>query len=249
LILSTAKAFSYASLFERVIDVLTMFLGTINRSWDKDKRAKAYLIFGQGYIGLAEYEKGDSFFQKALAITDDPVSKVNVLCSMGSMSSYSCNYDDALAALNQALEIISAESTNKSTKSWSEIAALVHLQIGDVLSEQGKHDLDALESYERALVIMKEDDLGDAERLEGIYKGFGLAGNLAFLYVGIGVVHARLGNWDEAIDYLKLAHSYIVGTDSLVFVQKIVKTLGEYASINTSWMNDCVTIHRNGRIS
>jgi hypothetical protein len=39
---------------------------------------------------------------------------------------------------------------------------------------------------------MKEDDPGDAE-------------NLALLYDGIGVVHARLGNWDEAIDYLKLA--------------------------------------------
>ena len=82
-----------------------------------------------------------------------------------------------------------------------------------------------------------------------MYQGIGLAGDLALLYDGIGVVHARLGNWDEAIDYLKLAHSYIVGTDSLVFVQKIVKTLGEYASINTSWMNDYVTIHRNGRIS
>ena len=159
---------------------------------------------------------------------------------------------------HQALEILSAESgessRDKSTKGLSNHAtALVHARIGDVLSEQGKHDLDALESYERALVIMKEDDLGIAERLEGMYQGFGLAGNLALLYVGIGVVHARLGNWDEAIKALKLAHSYIVGTDtntwSLVFVQKIVKTLGEYASINTSWMNDCVTIHRNGRIS
>ena len=46
---------------------------------------------------------------------------------------------------------------------------------------------------------MKEDDPGDAE-------------NLALLYDGIGVVHARLGNWDEAIDYLKLAHSCCTGT-------------------------------------
>ena len=213
-ILSIAVEFSKSSLNDEVIDILTMFLGTINRSWDREKRAAAYLVFGKGYTNLTEYEKAASFLHKALAITDDTERKVAVLRQMGSISEFSCNYDDALAALNQALEIISAESTNKSTKSWSEIAALVHLQIGDVLSEQGKHDLDALESYERALVIMKEDDLGDAERLEGIYKGFGLAGNLAFLYVGIGVVHARLGNWDEAIDYLKLAHSYIVGTDT-----------------------------------
>jgi tetratricopeptide (TPR) repeat protein len=198
LILSLANELYEASLNERAIDILTMFLGTMNRSWDKDKRAKAYLIFGQGYIGLAEYEKGDSFFQKALAITDDPVSKVNVLCSMGSMSSYSCNYDDALAALNQALEICSSESTNKSaTKSWSGITALVHTQIGDVLSEQGKHDFEALESFERALVIIKEVDIGDTAR------------KLGATYHGIGVVQGRLGNWDQAIKCLKLAHSCI----------------------------------------
>jgi hypothetical protein len=59
-----------------------------------------------------------------------------------------------------------------------------------------------LESFERALVIMKEDaDLGDAE-------------NLAPVYQGIGLVHARVGNWDDAIKVLKLGHSYIVGTDT-----------------------------------
>ena len=34
----------------------------------------------------------------------------------------------------------------------------------------------------------------------------GTARTLALLYQGIGVVHARLGNWDEAIDFLKLGH-------------------------------------------
>jgi hypothetical protein len=47
-----------------------------------------------------------------------------------------------------------------------------------------------------------------------MYQGIGLAGDLALLYDGIGVVHARLGNWDEAIKALKLAHSYIVGADT-----------------------------------
>jgi tetratricopeptide (TPR) repeat protein len=110
-------------------DILTIFLGTINRSWDKEKRAEAYLAFGEGYTGLAdEYEMADSFLRKALAITEDPESKVTVLCLMGSMSMFSCNYDDALATLNQALEIISAEPGERSekSKSWSTNTALVH---------------------------------------------------------------------------------------------------------------------------
>jgi tetratricopeptide (TPR) repeat protein len=201
LILSIEQAFYRALLNERVIDILTMFLGTINRSWDKENRAKAYLAFGRGYTGLAEYEKADSFLQKALAITDDPEIKVTALCLMGSMSNLSCNYDDALAALNQALEIISAEPEERrnTSKSWSGITALVHAQIGEVLSEQGKRDLEALESFERALVIMKEEDAGGAAKLAATYQEF-------------GDVQARLGNWDEAIDYLKLAYR-IVGAD------------------------------------
>jgi hypothetical protein len=99
-ILSIADEFYNALLTNKVIEVLTMFLGTINISWDKEKRAAAYLAFGEGYTGLAEYEKAASFLHKALAITDDPESKVAVLCKMGSMSKFSCNYDDALATLN-----------------------------------------------------------------------------------------------------------------------------------------------------
>jgi hypothetical protein len=109
------------------------------------------LVFGEGYTDLAEYEKADSFLHMALAITDDPPeSKVAVLCQMGSMSRFSCNYDDALDTLNQALEILSAEPgdrRNKSTKSWSKLTALVHAQIGDVLSEQGKRDVRQIDPF------------------------------------------------------------------------------------------------------
>jgi tetratricopeptide (TPR) repeat protein len=210
LILSVAKEFyqaTWCASDEKMIEILTIFLGTINRSWDKEKRAKAYFLFGKGYTGLAEYEKADSFLHKALAITDDPENKVTVLCQMGEMSRYACNYDDALAALNQALEIISAESggeRNTSTESWSTHSALVHTAlvhqyIGGILEDWGKRDLEALESFERALVIMKDEYPGDADKL-------------ATMYHGIGVAHARLGNWDEAIDYLKLAYR-IFGTD------------------------------------
>jgi len=73
-ILSIADEFYNALLTNKVIEVLTMFLGTINISWDKEKRAAAYLAFGEGYTGLAEYEKAASFLHKALAITDDPES-------------------------------------------------------------------------------------------------------------------------------------------------------------------------------
>jgi tetratricopeptide (TPR) repeat protein len=201
-ILSVAKDYYKASLSEKVIEILTIFLGTINRSWDKEKRFAAYLLFGKGYTDLAEYEKADSFLRKALTITDDPENKVTVLYQMGLMSKLACNYDAALSALNQALEILSAESgessRDKSTKGLSNHAtALVHARIGDVLSDQGNHDLEALESFERALVTIKEDDsTADAK-------------NLATIYYGIGAVHARLGNWDEAMDYLMLAHSSI----------------------------------------
>jgi tetratricopeptide (TPR) repeat protein len=199
LILYLASELHQAALNEKVIEILTIFLGTINRSWDKEKRAKAYLAFGKGYSSLAEYEKAASFLHKARAITDDPECKVAALLQMGFMSRWSCNYDDALAALNQALAEILV-SRNKSTKSWSENTAVVyqarvHTQIGEVLSDWGKRDLEAVESFERGLVIMKEDNPGDV-------------GQLATMYHGIGVVHARLGNWDEAIDYLKLAYTY-----------------------------------------
>ena len=186
-----------------------MFLGTINRSWDKEKRAAAYLAFEEEYTDLTEYEEAASFLHKALAITENPERKSAVLCQIGLLSNCMCNYDDALAALNQALEILSAESGERrrremSTDRWSQHTALVvHAQIGHVLSEQGNHDLEALESYERALVIniiIKEDDLGDAQ-------------NLGAMYHGIGVVHARLGNWDKAINYLILAHNSI-GTET-----------------------------------
>ena len=181
-----------------------MFLGSINRSWDKDKRAKAYLAFGEGYTFLSEYEKAASFLHKALAITEDPERKVDVLYQMGYMSTLSCDYDDAIAAMNQALEIISAESgdrtRNKSTERWSKHTAMVHKNIGDALSEQGKGGLEALASFERALAIIKEHRPGDTAKLAATYEG-------------IGVVHARLGKWDEAIDFLKLAHSSI-GTDT-----------------------------------
>jgi tetratricopeptide (TPR) repeat protein len=199
LILSMADELFQACLYDRGIEILTMFLGTINRSWDKVTRAAAYLAFGTGYTFLFEYEKAASFLHKALAITEDPENTVVVLYEMGLTYKYSCNYDDALATLHQALEILSAGSggrRNKSTKSWSKDTALVHRQIGEVLSEQGKRDRKALESFERASVIMKEEDHGDAKEL-------------ALLYKGIGVVHARLGNWDKAIDSLELACSSI----------------------------------------
>jgi tetratricopeptide (TPR) repeat protein len=200
LILSLASDLYQASLSEKVIEILTIFLGTMNRSWDKENRFEAYLLFGKGYTALSEYEKAATFLHKALAITDVPEGKVAALCEMGLMSRFLCNYDDALAALNQALAEILV-SRNKSTKSWSENTALVHTQIGEVLSDWGKHDLEAVESFERGLVILKEEDPGDADKLA------------ATNYHGIGVVHARLGNWDEAIDYLKLAHR-ITGTDT-----------------------------------
>ena len=57
---------------------------------------------------MAEYEKAASFLQKALTTTDDLDIKVAVLCQMGLMSRFSCNYDDALATLKQAMEILSA---------------------------------------------------------------------------------------------------------------------------------------------
>ena len=200
LILDFVHIFSQASLYDGgVIDILTMFLGTINRFWDKEKRALAYLAFGEGYTCSAEYEKAVSFYHKAFAITDDPERKVTVLCQMGYMYKCSCNYDAALATLNQAMEIISAESGEERNKSkrWSEHTALVHTNIGDVLSEQGKRDFEALENYECALDIMKERDPGDVDCLSGI------------CYQGLGLVHARLENWDEAIKALKLAHSWI----------------------------------------
>jgi tetratricopeptide (TPR) repeat protein len=195
LILSLARELHQASLSEKVIEILTIFLGTINRSWDKEKRFAAYLAFGEGYTALYEYEKAARFLHKALAITDDQEGKVAALCQMGSMSRYACNYDDALAALNQALDIL--VSKNQSTKSWLGNTALVHTQIGNVLSDWGKRDLEAVESFERALVIIKEEYPGDANKLSNIYHGN-------------GVVHARLGNWDEAIDYLKLAYRIVV---------------------------------------
>jgi tetratricopeptide (TPR) repeat protein len=208
LILFLADEFSDAYLNELKIDILTMFLGTINRSWDKEKRAAAYLAFGEGYTCLTEYEKAASFLHKALAITDDTENKVAVLSQMGFMLTCSCNYDDAFAALNQALEILSAEAGGKwkkSTKSWSEMTAFIHIEIGEVLSEQqGKRDLEALESFERALVIIKEEDLGDGDATRNL---------VARTCHESGVVHARLGNWDEAIDYLKLAYRSI-GTDT-----------------------------------
>ena len=108
LILFIAHEFFQATQFEIMIVILSMFLGAINRSWDKDERAKAYLAFGRGYTGLAEYEKSASFLQKALTTTDDLDIKVAVLCQMGLMSRFSCNYDDALATLKQAMEILSA---------------------------------------------------------------------------------------------------------------------------------------------
>jgi tetratricopeptide (TPR) repeat protein len=203
-ILFIAHEFFQATQFESVIVILSMFLGTINRSWDKDERSNAYLSFGEGYTNLAEYEKADSFFQKALAITEDPESKVAVLSQMGAMSRFACNYDDALTALNQALEILSSEKIgerSKSDDSWSKLTASVHLRIGDVLSDWGKRDGEALESFERAIVIMKENHPED-------HRYF------ASMYQGVGLVHARLGNWDEAIDYLNSAHNKIGATNT-----------------------------------
>ena len=132
-------------------------------------------------------EKADSFLQKALAITNNPESKVTVLCQMGQMSRFACNYDDALTALNQALEILSSEKIEercKSDDSWSKLTASVHLRIGDVLSDWGKRDGEALESFERAIVIIKEEHPGDDRYFASMYKE-------------IGLVHARLGNWNE----------------------------------------------------
>jgi tetratricopeptide (TPR) repeat protein len=190
-----------------------MFLGTINRSWDKEKRSVAYLLFGEGYTTLAEYEKAASFLRKALAITNDPGSKVTILCTMGAMSRYACNYDDAVTALHQALEILSSEKIGercttpllnffyKSDYSWSKLTASVHHRIGYVLSDWGKRDAEALKSFERAICIMKEEYPGDD-------------GYFASMHKEIGLVHARLGNWDESIDFLYLAHSKICATGS-----------------------------------
>jgi tetratricopeptide (TPR) repeat protein len=242
LILSLARELHLASLNEKMIEILTIFLGTINRSWDKEKRFLAYLSFGAGYTNLYEYEKAATFLRKALAITDDPENKVDALCQMGAMSRFACNYDDALAALNQALAEILV-SRNKSTKSWSGKTALVHAQIGEVLSDWGKRDLEAVESFECALVIMKEE------------CGPGDANKLATAYHGIGVVHARLGNWDEAIDYLKLAYRIVV-TDTdrrikSVFPAELCQEIGRVRLDQYFWDERLLhdDIRRNGRMS
>ena len=88
LIISLARELQQASLNEKLIEILTiLFLGTsINRSWDKEKRFAAFLLFGEGYTDFAEYEKAASFLRKALAITNDPENKVTALCQMGKMS-------------------------------------------------------------------------------------------------------------------------------------------------------------------
>jgi len=193
LILDLAQEFSKDAQFQEVIDIFTMFLGNINRFWDKDKQVLAYRMYGMGYINLTEYEKATTFPHKALSITEDPSTKVDVLGDLAFMQKTKCNYGDALAILNQALDIISAESGERNkSKDWSEQTASIHGRLGDVLSDWGECDLEALDCYECALGITKEHDHGDAR-------------NLASFYLGLGLVHARLGNWDEAMKALKLA--------------------------------------------
>jgi hypothetical protein len=103
MILSMANKFSRVTEPRIVVNILTIFLGTINRFWDKDKRAVAYLAFGGEYTFLFEYEKAASFLHKALDITDDPERKVTVLGELSSMFRFSCNYDAALSTLNDAM--------------------------------------------------------------------------------------------------------------------------------------------------
>lgn len=136
LILDLAQEFSKDAQFQEVIDIFTMFLGNINRFWDKDKQVLAYRMYGMGYINLTEYEKATTFPHKALSITEDPSTKVDVLGDLAFMQKTKCNYGDALAILNQALDIISAESGERNkSKDWSEQTASIHGRLGDVLSD------------------------------------------------------------------------------------------------------------------
>ncbi len=106
----------------------------------------------------------------------------------------------------------------------------------------GGRDLEALESFERAVFIVKEEDRG--------YDG-----QLAVVYQGIGLVHARLGNWDESIDFLYLAHSKSCATDTKAmkmdsrFHATLCEEIGRVCLDQYFGMNDCFTIHRNGRMS
>ena len=97
-----------------------------------------------------------------------------------------------------------------------------HLRIGDVLSEQGKRDLEALESYECALIIMKEHYSGDAPKL-------------ALLYQWIGVKQSIITSLHTAaLEQIPMHHA--------ILCEKL-------ASISISGINGCIRIHRNGRMS
>ena len=178
-----------------VVDILTTILGTINTSWSTEDKASSYTEFGQAYTYLFEYEKSLSFFQKALSITEDSEMKVEVLAQLGYMHRCSCNYKKGLAVLNQALTILSAESSSGvKNNSWSKPKLVrIHTLMGEVLSDRGKqkYDLQALEHFEFALGIIKEGCRGVYEEAPAIYQG-------------LGSTHARLGNWDEANKALNL---------------------------------------------
>jgi tetratricopeptide (TPR) repeat protein len=190
LILRIAHTFFEACQFERVIGILTMVLGAVNRSWGEDHQALAYTHFGEAYTQLVDYEKAKLFLHKAISIVEDRNTKVRAMCRLGMMYKVSCDHDKALAALRQALDVLYDESGMET--SWSQLA-VIHVRIGQVLSDGGKRDLEALQKFNCALDVIKEHDIEIGAYLRAV------------MYHGLGLVHARLGNWDDAIEDLNLA--------------------------------------------
>jgi tetratricopeptide (TPR) repeat protein len=191
LILNMVMRSEEAGQIEKMISILKPILDTIDRSWDKKEQYLAYRALGVGYLDRYKYEKSVSFFRKGLCIADSEKMKVDLLSHLGSAYVFSCDCSKtALNYLHEALDILSNESFDQD---WL-YSVRVHTMLGELHSHCD--DQEALQHYERALSILTNHHDYDAKSPNPLFYS---------IYVQLGDVHARLGNWDKAIEVLDLA--------------------------------------------
>jgi len=190
LILSVVMRSEETCQIEKMISILKPILDTIDRSWDKEEQCLAYRALGLGYLDRCKYEKSVSFFRKGLCIVDSEKTKVELLTDLGSAYVFSCDCSKtALNYLHEALDILSNASFDQD---WL-FSARVHSILGELHSHFDDHE--ALQHYERALSILTNHHDYDAKSPNPLFFN---------IYSPLGDAHARLGNWDEAIEVLLL---------------------------------------------
>ncbi|CAF2805021.1 unnamed protein product [Rotaria sp. Silwood2] len=149
------------------------------------ERTELLLAKGHLYIKIAQYGHAKDTFKQALDLLDaedHPQRKAEILNAFGLVAKKCSEYDQAISAYNNALEIV---DTNSDV--WSEIIS----NLADIHRKKANYD-EARDLYLKSL-----------KQMESLYGQN--HPSIADIMNNLGMLLKKEGKYNEALDYLKQA--------------------------------------------